>query len=99
MEPECQDGQQEYAPLCYRLFLLKELQAYSPELLDKRRVVSITKCDLQDPAELHTKEIRRALPPGLPTVFISSVTGSGVNALKEELWKALNESGHQQEHQ
>ena len=79
--------------------LLKELQAYSPELLDKRRVVSITKCDLQDPAELHTKEIRRALPPELPTVFISSVTGSGINALKEELWKALNESGHQQEHQ
>ena len=43
--------------------------------------------------------LRRALPPGLPTVFISSVTGSGINALKEELWKVLNESGHQQKHQ
>lgn len=77
--------------------LLKELQAYSPELLDKRRVVAITKCDLQDPAELYTKGIRRALPPGLPTVFISSVTGLGINALKEELWKALNVSGSKQD--
>ena len=35
MEPECQDGQQEYAPLCYRLFLLKELQAGRREKIQR----------------------------------------------------------------
>lgn len=71
--------------------LLKELQEYNPELLDKRRVVAITKCDLPDLSDFNTKEIRRTLPPGLPIVFISSVSGSGLNTLKDELWKALNE--------
>ena len=72
--------------------LLKELQEYNPELLEKRRVVAITKCDLPDPTDFSTKDIRRALPPGLPIVFISSMAGSGLNTLKDELWKALNES-------
>lgn len=71
--------------------LMKELELYNPELLSKRRIVAITKCDLPDPAEFSTKDIRRALPPGLPIVFISSVVGSGLNTLKDELWKALNE--------
>ena len=71
--------------------LLKELQEYNPELLDKRQVVAISKCDLPDPSDFNTKEIRRSLPPGLPIVFISSVSGSGLNNLKDELWKALNE--------
>ena len=71
--------------------LLKELQGYNPELLNKRRIVAITKCDIPDQADFSTKDIRRTLPPGLPIVFISSVTGSGLNTLKDELWKALNE--------
>ena len=71
--------------------LMKELELYDPELISKRRIVAITKCDIPEPAELNTKEIRRALPPGLTIVFISSVTGSGLNTLKDELWKALNE--------
>ena len=71
--------------------LMKELELYNPELISKRRIVAITKCDIPEPAELNTKEIRRALPPGLTIVFISSVTGSGLNTLKDELWKALNE--------
>ena len=70
---------------------MKELELYNPELLSKRRIVAITKCDLPDPAEFSTKDIRRALPPGLTIVFISSVAGSGLNTLKDELWKALNE--------
>lgn len=71
--------------------LLKELREYNPDLLDKRLIVAITKCDLPNPTEFSTKDIRRALPPGLPIVFISSVTGSGLNTLKDELWKVLNE--------
>lgn len=71
--------------------LLKELREYNHDLLDKRLIVAITKCDLPNPTEFSTKDIRRALPPGLPIVFISSVTGSGLNTLKDELWKVLNE--------
>lgn len=71
--------------------LMKELELYNPELLEKKRVVAITKCDIPDQTSFNTKEIRRALPPGLPIVFISSVSGSGLNTLKDELWKALNE--------
>ena len=71
--------------------LLKELREYNPDLLDKRLIVAITKCDLPNPTEFSTKDIRRALPPGLPIVLISSVTGSGLNTLKDELWKVLNE--------
>ncbi len=81
---------EDHAGETYRT-LLRELEQYNPELLDKKRVVVITKCDIPDQADFNTKDIRRALPPGLPIVFISSVSGSGLNTLKDELWKALNE--------
>lgn len=71
--------------------LMKELEQYNPGLLEKKRVIAITKCDIPDPSGFSTKNLRRSLPPGLPIVFVSSVTGSGLNALKDELWKALNE--------
>lgn len=71
--------------------LMRELEQYNPQLLAKRRVVAVTKCDLPDPVGFSAKAIRRALPPGLPIVFISSVTGSGLNSLKKELWTALND--------
>ena len=71
--------------------LMRELEQYNPQLLSKRRVVAVTKCDLPDPGDFSAKDIRRALPPGLPVVFISSVTGSGLNSLKKELWSALND--------
>ena len=71
--------------------LMRELQEYNPELLEKQRVIAITKCDIPDQNQFNAKEIRRALPPGLPIVFISSVAGVGLNNLKNELWKALNE--------
>lgn len=76
--------------------LLRELEQYNPELLSKKRVVAITKCDLPDPSKFNAKEIRRALPPGLPIVFLSSLTGSGLGALKDELWTALSGRGLQQ---
>jgi GTP-binding protein len=71
----------------YRI-LLGELEAYNPELLDKSRILAITKSDLLD-NELKT-EIREHLPD-LPYIFISSITGEGIKGLKEMLWEALNE--------
>ena len=67
--------------------LLNELKEYNPELLDKKRVLAITKCDCAD-TELMT-EMESDLQD-IPYVFISSVTGEGITALKDELWKALN---------
>ncbi len=67
--------------------LLNELQEYNPELLVKDRVLAVTKCDIID--EKQRLKIERKLPADIPHVFISSVAGTGLNELKEELWKAL----------
>ena len=66
--------------------LLNELEKYNPELLDKKRVLAITKSDLLD-AELY-REMRRDLPD-LPGVFISSFTKKGIGEMKDLLWKEL----------
>lgn len=73
----------------YRV-LLNELEQFSPELLDKDRVLAITKCDLLDD-ELRTA-IRKELPKGVETVLISSVSGFGLPELKDLLWKVLHRS-------
>ena len=65
-----------------------ELTQYNPELLDKERLLAITKCDMLD-EELMT-EMRAHLPEGLPTVMISSVTGLNIQQLKDMLWEALH---------
>jgi GTPase len=70
----------------YRI-LIRELEQYNPELLDKKRVLAITKADLLD-AEL-MDEIEPDLP-SVPKVFISSVTGYNLDKLKSILWKQLN---------
>jgi len=70
----------------YRV-LLNELKQYNPELLDKQRILAISKSDLLDD-ELKA-EIKKELPD-VPAVFISSVTQQGLNRLKDLLWKALN---------
>ncbi|MCB0805118.1 MAG: GTPase ObgE [Bacteroidales bacterium] len=67
--------------------LHNELKQYNPELLDKRILLAITKADLLD-SELEA-EIREELPD-IPYVFISSVAGKGLTALKDLLWKYLN---------
>jgi GTP-binding protein len=67
--------------------LLNELKMYSPELLDKKRLLVISKSDMLDD-ELKN-EIRRDLPD-ISRVFISSVTGEGIPALKDMIWKILN---------
>ncbi len=68
--------------------LLNELQQFNPQLLDKQRVLAITKSDLLD-EELEA-EMREELPEGLPAVFISSITGKGLTELKDILWKTLH---------
>lgn len=68
--------------------LLNELREFNPELLVKERVLAVTKCDLIDPKR--EKEIKKTLPKGIPSVFISSVNGEGLKSLKEELWAALH---------
>ncbi|MDE7338191.1 MAG: 50S ribosome-binding GTPase, partial [Bacteroidales bacterium] len=73
--------------------LLKELERYNPELLDKQRVLAVTKCDLLSPAarKKTETELRKQLPDNLPFVLISSVAGTGIDMLKDMLWKALSE--------
>jgi len=68
--------------------LLNELKQYNPELLDKSRVLAITKCDMLD-AEL-IKEMQKDLPKDIKTVFISSVAQMGIEELKDMLWVELN---------
>ncbi len=69
--------------------LLNELKKYNPELLDKRRVLAITKSDLLDD-ELRN-EISKELPEKMDNIFISSVTNDGIDQLKDLLWRAINE--------
>lgn len=67
--------------------LLHELEEYNPELLDKQRVLAVTKKDLID-KEIEA-EIEPTLPEGIPHIFISSVSGEGLKELKDMLWTAL----------
>jgi GTP-binding protein len=69
--------------------LMNELKKYNPELLDKKRLLAITKCDLLD--EELKEEIAKELPIGVDSVFISSVINEGIDELKDILWKAINE--------
>ncbi len=68
--------------------LLNELQKYNPELLDKKRILAISKSDMLDD-ELKS-EIKKDLPTELPHIFISSYTGENLDRLKDLLWKELN---------
>ena len=68
--------------------LLNELRNFNPEMLQKHRVLAVTKCDLLD--EELMEMLRETLPTDLPVVFISAVTGFGINELKDVLWRELN---------
>lgn len=70
--------------------LVDELRRYNPELLDKDRILAITKSDMLDD-ELEA-EIAQELPEDVPHIFISSVTGKNVQQLKDKLWQKLNET-------
>ena len=69
--------------------LLKELKKYNPELLDKDRILAISKSDMLD--EELIAEIKEELPTDLPCLFISSVAQQGITELKDLIWKKLNE--------
>lgn len=69
--------------------LLGELERYNPELLDKKRILTISKSDIIDEEQM--KEIEQTLPKEIPHLFFSSVTGFGIEQLKDMLWNALNE--------
>jgi GTP-binding protein len=68
--------------------LLNELKQFNPELLDKERLLAVTKCDMLD--EELISEMKKELP-NVETIFISSVIGMGITELKDSIWKKLND--------
>ncbi len=68
--------------------LLNELKKYNPELMDKQRVLAITKCDMLDDELI--AEMKKEIPHNVKAVFISSVTGLGIMELKDMIWEELN---------
>jgi len=75
--------------------LLNELQKFNPDMLDKGRVLAITKSDMLD--EELIAEIEPTLPEGVPHVFISSLMEQGITELKDILWKELNDDSNRLE--
>ena len=76
----------------YRI-LLSELERYNPELLDKNRVIAISKADLLD-QELKTElteELKKTLPKEIPFILISAVAQQGIQELKDLLWNQLQD--------
>ncbi len=72
--------------------LLNELARFNPELLDKQRVLAITKSDLLDDELIDM--LTASLPGNIPHVFISSVTGKGIQELKDILWTELSKESN-----
>lgn len=73
--------------------LLEELRRFNPQLMDKGRVLAVTKSDLLDD-ELRA-EVEKELPTDLPVVFISSVANQGLDRLKDVLWSEINSEANQ----
>lgn len=79
----------------YRI-LLHELEQYNPELLTKARILAISKCDTLEPKELEKLRKSKALQKiDIPIIFISSVSGIGIDELKDALWTELNKEQNQ----
>ncbi len=72
--------------------LLNELRNFNPGLLDKHRVLAVTKCDLLDDELIEM--LRETLPDDLPVVFISAVANLGLDELKDVLWTELNDESN-----
>lgn len=81
---DCEDVKKEYK------ILLGELKKYNPELLDKKRILAVTKCDMMD--EVMLKQLKRTLPRTLDTIMISSVSGMNIMELKDLIWCKMTES-------
>jgi GTP-binding protein len=69
--------------------LLNELKQYNPELVDKQKILAISKSDLLD--EQMMKQMKKELPKNIETLFISSHTEFNLDKLKDLIWKKLNE--------
>lgn len=69
--------------------LMEELRKYNPELLDKNRLLAITKSDLLD--EELKEELSHELPEQVESIFISSITQTGIDQLKDVLWRTINQ--------
>jgi len=69
--------------------LLNELEQYNPELLDKQRILAVSKTDVV--GEAQAIAIAKKLPKDVPHVFFSSVAQQGLTELKDLLWKTLND--------
>ena len=83
---DCDDIQKEHD------ILLNELQQYNPELVDKQRILAITKCDMLDDELM--EEIKKLVPKDIQTVFISSLTGLGIMELKDLIWTEINKESN-----
>lgn len=79
---DSKDIRQEYE------ILLNELKQYNPEMLDKERLIAVTKSDMLD--EELMAEIEPTLPEGVPHIFISSITNYNIMKLKDMLWATIN---------
>lgn len=72
--------------------LLNELQQYNPELVEKQRILAISKSDMLDDELI--SEMKKDLPSDVQTVFISAVAGMGIEQLKDVLWEELNKESN-----
>lgn len=72
--------------------LLNELERFNPELMSKQKVLAISKSDMLD--EELMAEIEKELPDDVPHVFISSVSGFGIQTLKDLLWTAITDESN-----
>lgn len=72
--------------------LLNELEQFNPQLMDKRRILAISKSDMLDDELM--EEIKKTLPADVPHVFISAVTGYGLTELKDTLWRAITDDSN-----
>lgn len=72
--------------------LLHEIEQFNPQLMDKPRLLAISKCDMLDDELI--AEIEPTLPADIPHVFISAVTGLGLDKLKDMLWGAINDDNN-----
>ena len=72
----------------YRV-LLNELEQYNPELLDKSRILAITKSDIFDDEMI--EDLKEEIPKDIETIFISSITKKGISKLKDMLWQKMIE--------
>ncbi len=80
---DSEDIQKEYN------ILVNELKMFNPELLDKPRILGLSKADITD--EELREMLKENLPPNVPYVFFSSITGFGLQELKDLIWDKINE--------